>query len=145
MRNDTATNRAQGTSPTNATSGADPLPADRPVRYDNATTCGYCGADFVATGRKRWCCDACRQAAWRARRDAPRLHQPAKADTVYACPACDARYLGEQRCPDCNCWCTRVGPGGECPHCDGVVAITDIVNETALAAPARRASAKRPR
>ena len=54
------------------------------VRNDTATTvCGQCGADFTAVGRRRWCSDACRQAAWRRRRAAPRPTQPAKIDTVY--------------------------------------------------------------
>lgn len=135
MPNDTA-NPTPSVSTTNA--------SDRPVRYDTATTCGYCGATFVATGRQRWCSDACRQGAWRARRAAPRPPQPAKADTVYACPICDARYLGEQRCPECNCWAARVGPGGPCPHCDGLVALADIVEVAALA-PAERRPARRSR
>jgi hypothetical protein len=120
-------------------------PANITVRYDTATTCGYCGTTFVAVGRQRWCSDACRQGAWRTRQAAPRPPQPAKADTVYACPFCDGRYLGEQRCPECNCWCTRVGPGGPCPHCDGLVALADIVEEAALARSARRAPARRSR
>lgn len=144
MRNDTATTAPNNTASTNADVTIS-QPPEYPLRYDTATTCGYCGTSFVATGRRRWCSDACRQGAWRARRAAPRPPQPAKADTVYACPVCDARYLGEQRCPECNCWCTRIGPGGECPHCNGVVAMTDIVDEAALVPPARRASARRPR
>ena len=73
------------------------------VRNDTATTvCGQCGADFTAVGRRRWCSDACRQSAWRRRRAAPRPTQPAKIDTVYECPQCQTRYLGTQRCDDCN-------------------------------------------
>jgi hypothetical protein len=145
VRNDTATTPAPGVSPADTNFSAT-QPAEHPVRYDTATTCGYCGTTFVAIGRQRWCCDACRQGAWRARHAAPRPPQPAKADTVYACPLCDARYLGEQRCPECNCWCTRVGPGGPCPHCDGLVALPDIVEETALApVAAKRAPARRSR
>ncbi len=98
------------------------------VRNDTATTaCGQCGIPFTATGRQRWCTDACRQAAWRRRRQAPRRTLPAKADTIYQCPQCDARYLGTQRCQDCNTWCRRLGPGGPCPHCDDLVAITDLI------------------
>ncbi|MGH3184020.1 MAG: hypothetical protein ACRDOE_19255, partial [Streptosporangiaceae bacterium] len=108
--------------------------SDSSVGYDTATICGHCGTAFVAVGRQRWCPNGCRQAAWRARRDAPGPPpQPSKADTVYACPLCEARYVGEQRCPDCNCWCSRVGPGGPCPHCDGAVALADIVDDSALA------------
>jgi len=53
---------------------------------------------------------------------------PAKATTVYECDSCAQRYLGEQRCPDCNTWCRRIGPGGSCPHCDEPVAIDDILS-----------------
>ena len=105
------------------------------MRNDDATmTCGHCGALFAPTGRRRWCSDACRQAAFRTRRAAPRPAQPAKADTVYACPSCEARYLGEQRCPDCNVFCRSLGAGGPCPHCDEAVAITDLVNASQMAA-----------
>ena len=39
---------------------------ETPVRNDGATmTCGHCGAAFAPTGRRRWCSDACRQAAFR--------------------------------------------------------------------------------
>ncbi len=89
--------------------------------------CGHCGRAFVGVGRQRWCSDGCRQAAWRARRAVPRLPQPAKTDTVYECPSCEARYLGEQRCEECNTWCRRLGPGGPCPHCYEVVTLADIV------------------
>jgi len=45
----------------------------------------------------------------------------------YQCPHCETRYLGEQRCPDCNTWCQRLGPGGPCPHCDELVAVSDLI------------------
>ena len=98
------------------------------VRNDTATTaCGQCGTRFTPAGRQQWCTDACRQAAWRRRHTAPRPVLPAKVDTIYQCPHCDTRDLGQQRCPDCNTWCRRLGPGGPCPHCDDLVAITDLI------------------
>ena len=101
------------------------------VRNDTETTtmtvCAHCGAGFTPVGRRRWCSDACRPAAWRRRRAAPRPTQPAKIDTVYECPQCQTRYLGTQRCEDCDTWCRRLGPGGPCPHCDDLVAVTDLV------------------
>ena len=96
---------------------------DTPSRNDDRTiACPICGHGFRPSGRRRFCSDACRQAAWRARQPiasalplAPRTPRPV---TVYECPACEARFLGEQRCPDCHLFCRRVGPGGACPHCD---------------------------
>ena len=100
------------------------------VRNDTATTtCGQCDTAFTAVGRQTWCTDACRQAAWRRRRAAPAPAPPpltAKTNTIYECPECETRYLGTQRCNECNTWCRRLGPGGPCPHCDEPVTITDL-------------------
>ena len=49
-----------------------------------------------------------------------------RTTSVYECPVCSQRYLGEQRCTDCNVFCRRLGAGGECPHCGDPVTITDI-------------------
>ena len=89
-----------------------------PVRDDTATTCPVCRSVFEPLGRQRFCSTGCRQSAWRSKRAAPAEPVVAKVDTVYACPSCGARYLGSQRCEDCNRWCTKVGPGGACPECD---------------------------
>jgi hypothetical protein len=80
-----------------------------------------------------------RQAARRRRSAAPRPTQPDKIDTVYECPQCQTRYIGTQRCEDCNTWCRRLGPGAPCPHCDDLVAVTDLVadNQYSAAAPTR--------
>ena len=97
------------------------------VHNDTATMkCGQCGTPFIPFGRRQWCSDACRQTAWRRRRAAPRPVLPTMNATIYQCPNCETRYLGEQRCDDCNTWCRRLGPGGTCPHCDEPVAITDL-------------------
>jgi len=45
---------------------------------------------------------------------------------VYECGECGQRYLGRQRCDDCGTFCRRIGPGGQCPHCEDAVAITDL-------------------
>ena len=95
------------------------------LRNANVTTrgCPVCGGPFPAGRARRWCCDACRQAAYRARH-APAVTArpslrgcPRRPRTVYACPQCDTRLLGVQRCPDCATFMTRVGPGGICPCC----------------------------
>ena len=98
------------------------------VRDDTATiACPVCGAGFEPEGRQRFCSTSCRQQAWRRTRTAPVEPVVTRADTVYVCPDCDARYLGEQRCDDCNTWCRRLGPGGLCPCCDEPIAITDLL------------------
>lgn len=105
-----------------------------PVRDDTATTaCGVCGTVFEPQGRQLHCTTACRQRAWRRRRSAPAEAVVARYDTVYACPSCDTRYLGEQRCPDCNTWCRRLGPGSLCPCCDEPIAISDLFDAAQLA------------
>ena len=37
--------------------------------------------------------------------------------TVYECPGCGERQLGEQRCETCRTFTRRIGVGGPCPHC----------------------------
>ena len=98
-------------------------------------TCEVCGRVFRPAGRRRFCSDACRQAAWRRRHStgAPLAPLPggarrsARSATVYECPSCGVRYLGQQLCSDCQRFCRRVGPGGRCPHCDEPVALGDLV------------------
>jgi hypothetical protein len=82
-----------------------------PSRNDGETTtcaCGACGRQFQPVGRQRFYDAACRQKAWR-RRQPPQLPAiPARVPriaTVYVCTECDTRYLGEQRCPECQRFC----------------------------------------
>ena len=70
---------------------------------------------------------ACPPAGRSDRPDPARSPRPA---TVYECPACETRYLGEQRCPDCHLFCRRIGPGGACPHCDEPVALVDLYSDS---------------
>jgi ssDNA-binding Zn-finger/Zn-ribbon topoisomerase 1 len=111
--------------------------ANSPYRNDGVTiatgvtvSCPRCGQPFTPVGRQRFCAAACRQAAWRRQHSEAAPSLPTRAPrpaTVYECPGCGARFLGEQRCPDCNVFCRRVGPGGPCPHCDEPVALSDLV------------------
>jgi hypothetical protein len=92
-----------------------------------------------APARARYCSDACKQRAYRLRRTAivppaptapaaePRRRQAIAAHTVYECPTCETRLLGERRCPDCNVFCRRLGLGGPCPHCDEPVLLANIL------------------
>ena len=123
-----------------------------PVRYgsrdgsDAATTagpatgrpCPVCQAGLVAA-RARYCSDACKQRAYRLRQasrlpaDLARLAADLRrrlalvAQTVYECPTCDARLLGDRRCPDCHLFCRRLGLGGLCPHCDEPVTLAELL------------------
>jgi hypothetical protein len=92
--------------------------------------CVVCGRAFVPSGRRRFCSDACRRMAWRRR------HAPAppplptrspRRTIVYECSACGARYLGQQRCDECNRFTRRIGPGGLCAHCDQPIALADLL------------------
>jgi hypothetical protein len=91
--------------------------------------CPWCTQVFVPSGRRRYCSNACRQAAYRARdhQPGPPSQTAARPEaTVYECPSCEQRYLGLRRCESCNLFCRRVGRGGLCPHCDEPVAHTDL-------------------
>jgi hypothetical protein len=100
-------------------------------------TCAMCGASFTSQGRRRFCDDACRQAAWRQRHPASVLPQlprrVPRSSVIYECPECEARFLGEQRCDQCQRFCRRVGPGGPCPSCDEPIALVDLLPEMASA------------
>ena len=107
-----------------------PNPAVRyDSRYDTGVVCEQCGNRYNPSGRRRYCTDACRQAAYRDRHLTPGPPPPntqTRAPIVYECSTCEQRYLDTRRCPDCNLFCRRVGPGGPCPHCDEPVAHTDL-------------------
>lgn len=118
---------------------------DTATTATTTTTCLRCGVAFDRLGRQRFCSTVCRQSAWRQRRSAPIEPIVAKADVVYECQDCNARYIGDQRCDLCNRWCRRVGPGAECPHCGDPVAITDILSPEQLAQPTPTTSKRRTR
>jgi hypothetical protein len=96
-------------------------------------SCGACGRQLPAGRARRWCSDACRQAAFRRRhRSQPATAElPAGADrkpaTVYECPQCGGRLLGEQRCEECSTFMRRLGFGGLCPGCDEPLTIDELL------------------
>jgi len=122
-------------------------PAPQPVRdgsrYGAPTTeeprgCPVC-AGPLPSPRARYCSEACKQRAYRLRqaartrpeltaltRELQRL-RTLRAHTLYECPTCGERYLGVQRCPDCQHFCRALGLGGACPHCDELLLITDVL------------------
>lgn len=100
--------------------------------------CLYC-SEVLPKGRSRtYCSDNCRVNAWKRRNKAavsqaeiPKSPST-KATTIYECPQCDKRYLGDQYCYECGSFCTKVGSGGLCPHCDEPVAFIDLIETSNL-------------
>jgi hypothetical protein len=102
-------------------------------------SCPVCQA-AITSPRARYCSDACKQRAYRLRQTdgTPldldtltadlRSRQALVTRTVYECHACEARFLGDQRCPDCNTFARRLGVGGLCPHCDDPVTVAELLN-----------------
>ena len=115
---------------------------------NSGDTCPVCQQP-LASPRARYCSAACRQHAFRLRHPpavgaapaptavvvALRRQRALVAHTVYECPRCNERYLGERRCPDCNVFCRAVGLGGTCPDCDAVILLVDLVGEEVLPMP----------
>ena len=104
--------------------------------------CPACGA-ALASPRARYCSHACRQRAYRLGRPTPvvdtaaltatlRQRRALAARTVYECPACGTRLLGERRCADCNRFCRALGLGGACPDCDAVILLADLLGPEVL-------------
>jgi hypothetical protein len=100
--------------------------------------CPACGQP-PPSSRARFCSAACKQRAYRLRQvdetssDLAFLAAELKrrstlvAHTVYECATCGSRYLGDQRCGECNRFCRALGPGGACSDCDAPVLITDLL------------------
>ncbi len=105
-----------------------------PSCHDSVTiACQLCHSDFLASGRKIYCSNACRASAYRIRRDKTQKipvviakQQPRRPITVYECNICGSRTLGEQRCEECQKFMRRVGIGGYCPHCDEAVTYDEL-------------------
>ena len=115
-----------------------------PSRDDPATmTCPVCQTSFVHTGRQQYCGTPCRKTAFRRRHQTPPTTvvvpaaRPRRPITIYECPACGDRLLGEQRCHQCNVFTRRIGIGGPCPHCDEPVALADLLDQEVTIMPNR--------
>lgn len=105
-----------------------------------AESCAVCSR-AVPSRKARYCSRACQQRAYRLRQD-PRTtlterglrqdlqrRRSVAAHTLYECPTCQERFLGERRCPDCNRFCRALGPGGLCPHCDEPILAAELLGE----------------
>ena len=106
--------------------GAGPIPVTGRPRDDPLP--GLPTVLHPPVARQLYCSTACRKTAFRRRHQqlGPAVTVPAarprREITVYECPDCGDRYLGEQRCQGCGTFARRVGIGGACPNCDGPVA-----------------------
>jgi hypothetical protein len=98
-----------------------------------------CDRTVPVQGRGIYCGPTCRQRAFRLRRrhanqptlthltDRLRQAQHLVQQTVYECPSCSERFLGERRCGDCNLMCRKVGIGGECSACAEILTLADLL------------------
>lgn len=101
--------------------------------------CPVCGEWYQPVGRARYCSQACRQHAYRLRQEQTReakleawMHELERRSavlqqTAYECPSCEQRYLLIRRCPDCNLMCRKLGLGGNCPHCDELILVSELI------------------
>jgi len=122
-------------------------PATLPIRdgsRDGATPtgpprrCPVCPTP-LPSARARYCSPACKQHAFRLRhqaapapddtrlRDDLRRRGRLAAHTIYECPACGERRLGERRCPDCQLFSRALGLGGHCPECEHPILLTELL------------------
>jgi hypothetical protein len=105
-----------------------------------ACACLVCDAP-LSSSRATYCSAACKQLAFRLRRrrrttpDLSIVRMQLKrqrllvAYTIYECPSCQERFLGEQRCPSCQLFCRALGVGGQCPECDHAILLTELIEE----------------
>jgi hypothetical protein len=112
---------------------------DGPSGPDARPSCPVCATPLAST-RARYCSDACKQRAYRLRhratpavdlaalRQTLQRHRHLLAHTVYACPSCDARLVGERRCPECHLFCRQLGLGGHCPECETPILLTELLD-----------------
>jgi ribosomal protein L32 len=119
-------------------------------RYPSTTSaavtrvCPMCGGT-PPSSRSVFCKPACKQLAYRLRHQPQATVDPVVlrkqlqrqrllvAHTVYECSSCGERFLGQRRCPDCNLYGRSVGLGGNCPDCDGVILLADLLGQEVAA------------
>jgi hypothetical protein len=104
------------------------------------TVCPVCDRRFRPVGRGLYCSSTCRQRSFRLRHRQPdrvtlsdladRLRRERRliAQTVYECPGCQERFLGERRCGDCNLMCRKLDLGGRCSSCDDILTVTELLD-----------------
>jgi hypothetical protein len=107
-------------------------------RWGAVPRCLVC-ATPLPSRRARYCSAACKQRAFRLRRaeladvDTTHLREVLRrrgalfAHTIYACPNCDERFVGERRCGTCNLFCRALGLGGVCQECEQPLLLTELL------------------
>jgi hypothetical protein len=103
-----------------------------------ARACPVCGGP-PPSSRSVYCKTACKQLAYRLRHQRQASVDPVVvrkqlqrqrllvAHTVYACPRCNERYLGERRCSSCQLYCRAQGLGGHCEDCDHIMLLAELL------------------
>ena len=104
------------------------------VGFQPSRICQFCGNAYEGGSRPRSYCDAaCRQAAFRARRQRPVTPAPPRRvhrlDVLYECAGCGERLLNEQRCESCCRFARRLGAGVTCPACDEPILLSDLLEQ----------------
>ena len=107
--------------------------------------CTVCGGT-LRSSRSVYCTAACKQLAYRLRRQPLASVDPLvlrkqlqrqrllMAHTVYECPRCGERFLGERRCGDCNLYARSMGLGGNYLECDAVILLADLLGPEEITA-----------
>jgi ribosomal protein L32 len=49
-----------------------------------------------------------------------------EAHTLFECPSCDGRQLGQRRCADCQRFCRVLGLAAVCTACGEPVLLTEL-------------------
>jgi hypothetical protein len=104
---------------------------------DGSGGCPVCSGPLPSR-RARYCSRACQQHAYRLRHhpqdiDLGALRRQLQrqrtlvAHTVYECPSCEERVVGQRRCPDCQLFGRALGLGGPCPDCEQPILLTELL------------------
>lgn len=109
-----------------------------PARRCPAPDCGRA----LPSARAHYCSGRCRMRVLRQRRLLNSLSEAVEVGTsrvrrpldhyVYECAACDERYMGERRCPECNLFTRNLGLGAPCPDCDHPIVLSEVFPDLAL-------------
>jgi hypothetical protein len=96
--------------------------------------CQFCGNEYESGNRLRSYCDAaCRQAAFRVRRQRPVTPAPPRRvhrlDVLYECAGCSERLLNEQRCESCCRFARRLGVAVMCTNCDEPILLSELLEQ----------------